>query len=71
MVVHNNEFYAHAHFNVKYLGKWTKIKSITSEKPINKKGKYTKLYHLITSNGLIPIGDMLFKDYDDILDGNL
>jgi hypothetical protein len=71
MVVHNNEFYAHAHLNVKYLGKWTKIKSITSEKPINKKGKYTKLYHLITSNGLIPIGDMLFKDYDDILDGNL
>ena len=71
LVVHNTEFYAHTHLNVKHLGEWTKVTNITKAKPIAKKGKNIKLYHLITSNGLIPIGDMLFKDYDNILDGYL
>jgi len=71
LVVNNKDFYAHSHLNIKYLGEWTKVKYTTKEKPISKKGKNIKLYHLITSNGIIQIGDMLFKDYDNILDSNL
>ena len=53
LVVHNTEFYAHTHLNVKHLGEWTKVTNITKAKPIAKKGKNIKLYHLITSNGLV------------------
>lgn len=69
--VNNVDFYAHSHLNVKYLGKWSKVKAISKEKPVTKKNKNMKLYHLITSNGIISIGDMIFKDYDNILDGYL
>ena len=67
--VNNTEFYAHQHLKLKHLGKWTNVKNITKERAVSKKN--TKLFHLITSNGIIPIGNMLFKDYDNILDSHL
>ena len=71
ITLHNNEFRVHSHLKVKHLGKWVEINDIPNDAPLLKHNHSIKLYHLITSNGTIPVGNMLFKDYDDILDGHL